>query len=446
MSDDGKPDEATSETGFDGMDEGELTVADGNNGIQLEKADRSLFELSHWYKRGKIVIDPEWQRNYVWDKKRASKLIESFLISLPVPVVYLSVNKDGKYEVIDGLQRLTSVFEYFADKVALVGLELLTDLNGKKFSQLPQVHQDKLEASILRTFEISQSTPKDLMFIIFERLNTGGVALNEMEIRNCLYRGTLNDLIKKVSQDPNFKQAINQKGIDRRMLDRSLVLRFLAFYKLTYKNARKGLKSFFNSFFGDYRNPSDQQLKEFREAFIDSQKAAFTIFGADAYRLRKNHAKGGGEWMPRANAAVFQVLSVSFTEYDLGQLTRAADQIAEAYLDLVSTDPQWLNSVSVATGDYARLEYAFVTWEARLKLAVAGAKPNDKKRLFTRQLKRELYEADSTCAICGQHIVSIHDMALDHHVHYWKGGLTVPSNARATHRQCNLERSHTTES
>lgn len=433
------------DTTFEGMDEGELKIADANNGIQLEKADRSLFELSHWHKRGKIVIDPEWQRNYVWDKKRASKLIESFLISLPVPVVYLAVNKEGKYEVIDGLQRLTSVFRYFNDEIALTGLEMLGELNGKKFSQLPQQHQDKLEASILRTFEISQSTPKDLMFIIFERLNTGGVTLNEMEIRNCLYRGTLNDLIKEISQNDNFKMAIGQKVADRRMSDRSLVLRFLAFYRMTYKGAKKGLKSFFNEFFEDYRNPTPSQLKNFREAFIASQKAAYTIFGDKAYRLRRNHAKGGGEWAPKANAAVFQVLSVSFTDFDLGQLTRSADHIYEAYIDLISTDSRWIECVSAATGDYSRIEYAVTTWQERLKLCLVGTKANDKRRLFSRSLKEEMFEADPTCALCNQRIVSISDMALDHNIHYWRGGLTVPNNARATHRQCNLERSNKSE-
>ena len=190
------PEEITSEQDFADLDEGDLQVQDPGGGIQLEKADRSLFELNHWHNKGQIVIDPEWQRMYVWDKKRASKLIESFLIALPVPVVYLAVNSEGKYEVIDGLQRLTSVFKFFKNEFALTGLEILSNLNGLKFDTLDTKLQSKLEACVLRTFEIAQSTPKDLMFIIFERLNTGGVPLNEMEIRNCLYRGKLNDLIK----------------------------------------------------------------------------------------------------------------------------------------------------------------------------------------------------------------------------------------------------------
>jgi Protein of unknown function DUF262 len=429
----------------EGIDEGELTVEDSPGGIQLEKADRSLFELHHWYKKGSIVIDPEWQRKYVWDKKRASKLVESFLISLPVPVVYFAINADTKYEVIDGLQRLTSIFRFFNNEIALVGLEILKNLNGKTFDQLDKQMQDRLEMSVLRTFEISQTTSKDLMFIIFERLNTGGVTLNDMEIRNCLYRGKLNELIKSLSGYSEFVQAIAQKGIDKRMLDRALVLRFLAFYQLTYKNAKKGLKSFFNEFFQTYRNPAESKLKEYRKSFELAMRASFTIFGDKAFRLRRNSEKGGGEWAPRANAAVLQVIAVSFTAYDIGHLTRCADSIYESYIDLITVDDKWVDSVSVSTGDYSKLEYAVTTWEERLKSALISAKPNDKKRLFTRSLKEQMYEENSTCKICEQKIASIVDAALDHNEMYWKGGLTVPSNARLVHRLCNWERKKKTE-
>lgn len=438
-----EPEDNISSEEVEGYEEGDLTIEESAGSIQLEKADRSLFELFHWYKKGRIVIDPEWQRKYVWDKKRASKLVESFLISLPVPVIYLAVNADEKYEVIDGLQRLTSVFRFFNNQISLTGLELLKELNGKTFEQLDRIQQDKLESSILRTFEIAQSTSKDMMFIIFERLNTGGVTLNDMEIRNCLYRGKLNDLIKKLSEFQDFNSAISQKGIDKRMLDRSLVLRFLAFYQLTYKNAKKGLKSFFNEFFHTYRNPTDSKLKEYKKAFELAMRASYTIFGDKAFRLRRNNEKGGGEWAPRANAAVLQVVAVSLTDYEIGQLTRSADSIYEAYVDLISTDAKWVDSVSISTGDYTKLEYAFITWQDRLKSAVSNARPNDRRRLFSRALKEEMFNADPTCKICHQKISTIVDAALDHDEMYWKGGLTVPENARLVHRLCNWERNKT---
>jgi uncharacterized protein with ParB-like and HNH nuclease domain len=435
-----QPDETLTEEVIDSSDEGDLTLEGTKPTIKLDKNDRSLSEFHRWYTKGRIIVDPEWQRKYVWDRKRASRLVESFLIDLPVPVIYLAVNDDGKYEVIDGLQRLTSIFDYFENQYPLTGLEIKKDLLGRKFSDLEPDLQSKLEDATLRTFELSQTAPKDLMFIIFERLNTGGMALNDMEIRNCLYRGGLNDLLKELSQYEEFKNSAGQSGLDKRMADRTLILRYLAFYQMTYTKAKKGLKAFFNEFFTTYRNPTPEKIKEFRSSFKHSMRACQTVFGSKAFRLRRVHERGGGEWASRINASIFQVISVSFNNYDIGHITRSADSIFESYLDLIESDEKWVTSVTAATGDYARIEYAFETWQARLKEAVRNERTNDSTRLFTRSLKEEMFAEDNACSICGQKIIMINDAALDHHIQYWKGGETVPENARLAHRTCNLKR------
>lgn len=426
-------------------DEGELELEDTNRYITVapDKNDRSLAEFHRWYKRKRLVVDPEWQREYVWDRNRASRLIESFLIDLPVPVVYLAINSEGNYEVIDGLQRLTSVFDYFDNKYALTSLSIRKDVNGKKFSDLEKAEQDKLEDSTLRTFELPAATRKDLMFLIFERLNTGGLALNDMEIRNCLYRGELNNLVKRLAQRQEFSDAVHQKNLNRRMTDRTLVLRYLAFYQMTYTKAKKGLKAFINEFFETYRNPSPDKLDDFERQFLKSMKASQTVFGDNAFRLRAHRERTrGGEWGSRINASVFQVISVSFTEYDLGALTRASDRIFEAYVDLIETDAAWTEAVSKSTGDPTKIEYSFETWNKRLREIMKTYPSNDTVRTFSRQLKRELYEQNKVCAICGNDIRLQNDAAIDHIKHYWRGGETIPENARLVHRHCNSVRPH----
>lgn len=432
--------DSSDEDPIDSSDEGDLSLEGAKPSIKLDKNDRSLAEFHRWYTKGRIIVDPEWQRKYVWDRRRASRLVESFLIDLPVPVIYLAVNDEGKYEVIDGLQRLTSIFDFFEGKYPRTGLEIRKDLVGLKFAELETEMQSKLEDATLRTFELSQTAPKDLMFIIFERLNTGGMALNDMEIRNYLYRGGLNDLLKELSQYDDFKSCASQIGLEKRMADRTLILRFLAFYQMTYTKAKKGLKSFFNEFFTTYRNPTLEKAKEFRNAFKHSMRACLTVFGGKAFRLRRIYEKGGGEWTPRINVSIFQVISVSFSDYDIGQITRSADSIYEAYLDLIETDDRWVASVTAATGDYARIEYVFETWQSRLKEAVGTEHANDKTRLFSRSLKEEMYAASNACSICEQKIVMLNDAALDHELHYWRGGETVPDNARLAHRTCNWKR------
>ena len=427
---------------FEGDGEGDLKIEGDTPPMNLQKNDRSLAELHRWKTKGRLIVDPEWQRQYVWDRKRASRLIESFLIQLPVPVIYLGINESGRYEVIDGLQRLTSVFDFFENQYKLTGLEVRANLNGLTFNSLDADTQAKLEETTVRTFELAQTVGKDLMFVIFERLNTGGMALNDMEIRNCLYRGKLNDLIKELAKNDDFVKCLNQKGLEKRMADRTLILRFLAFYQMTYGKAKKGLKSFFNEFFTTYRDLPAEKEKEYRQAFKNSIKACLTVFGDKGFRLRRNSAHGGGEWTPRVNASIFQVIATSFTEYNLGALTRKADAIFEGYLDLIATDPRWEDSVTLSTGDFPKIEYAFSKWGERLRDIMNGAVPNDPTRLFSRALKEELFKQSSTCHLCGQKITLINDSALDHDVRYWQGGQTIPSNARLVHRGCNLRRSH----
>lgn len=421
----------------EGDDEGDSIISASATAPIVQRSDRSLFELNRWFTHGRLHVEPEWQRKYVWDKKRASRLIESVLIGMPIPVVYLAEMEDGNFEVVDGRQRLTSIFDYFANKYPLRGLEMCPDLNGRYFREVDKRTQSKLENYTLRTFELSSSTPKDIMFLLFERLNTGGVALNDMEIRNCLYRGPLNNLLKELSQNEEFKRTFNLRNMDRRMMDRSCVLRFLAFYERTHLKARSGLKQFLNEFFRTHREADSTKLDELRKTFTRTMKACHSIFGEYGFRLRKD---ARGEWAPRPNLAIFQSVAVPMTDYDLGQLTRAADRILEDYLDLIATDTTWVDAVTKSTSDYQKIEYAFDTWKNRLRETLNDVTSNDSKRCFSRELKKELFDQHRTCAICGQEIKLINDAALDHEIHYWRGGKAIPDNARLVHRICNMER------
>ncbi|MFC0219043.1 uncharacterized protein with ParB-like and HNH nuclease domain [Pseudochelatococcus lubricantis] len=427
---------------FDGSDEGSLVIS-GDRKFILEKADRSLSELHRWHKNGRIIVDPEWQRNYVWDKNRASKLIESFLIDIPVPVIYLAKREDGKYEVIDGLQRLTTVFKFLDNEFKLQEMELIPNISGKYFRDIGYEYQNKLEDSLLRSFEMA-STSGDMHFIVFERINTGSVKLNDMEIRNCLYRGPLNNLLKELSDNSDMKKSLNQKGSKDRMQDRALVLRFLAFYERTHYKCEKGLKKFLNEFLDVYRNANIEKIEEYRKIFSKCMKACLTVFGDASYRLKsdvaKLNSKSSGEWSTRPNAAIFQVIATSFAKYDLASITKNSDAIYEEYLDMISSDELWVDRVRRATGETTRLFYTFDTWNKRLAEIMSEKVTPTDKRLFSRQLKKEMFDADQTCRICNQKISMIDDAALDHDLAYWRGGRTIPENAQLVHRLCNLKK------
>ena len=414
--------------------EDEDSGAISKNRFEGQKKDRSLEQFRRWHETGRLIF-PKWQRHYVWNNKDASLLIESFLIDMPVPVVYLAHNDENKYEVIDGQQRLISVIRFFKNKYKLTGLEIRADLKGCEFRGLPADLQEKLYDSTLSSVEFPAETPKTLTFSMFERLNTTGKPLVAQEIRNCIYQGKLNDLIVCLaSKTEEFTKCMNQKGLVKRMKDCEYVLRFLAFYQLKYQKARKGMKAFLNEFCEAYQNAPDKKLEEYENQFKKAIKAAFTIWGDRAFRLNLIDPKN-------ANAAAYQVIIVSFTEYDLIQLTSSADSIYEEYVDLLLTDAQWVESVSNHTADYNRMKYAFETWTDRLREATKGSEPNDSRRCFSRALKEDMYRQNNqVCEICEQKIAHIYDAVLDHDTHYWRGGKTVPENARLVHRICNATR------
>ena len=434
-------DEELGEGGLEGAEEGDLQ-ADYQD-IQLDKADRSLSELKRWFDEGDLIIDPEWQRNFVWNRKQCSKLIESFLLNIPVPVIYLARTENGQYEVVDGLQRLKSVFEYIDNKFQLRGMDIRTDLEGKRFKDLETPIQRLLRNSTLRSFELTHNSGSDLHFVVFERLNTGGTKLNEMEIRNCIYRGELNDLIKELADDPIFVQCVSSKGLKTRMLDRYLVLRFLAFYERTHHKYTRGLKKFLNDFLADFRHPTPQKIEEYRATFQKCMRASRTIFGEQGFRLKTGKSRQSssvGEWNSRVNAAVFQAVATSFSKHQLGNLTRNADSIYEAYLDLVTTDETWVTGVGGANQNTDNIKYTCDTWEKQLSMVMEAGLPADGRRTFSKSLKNEMFAQDKACFLCGQEIRLLDDAVLDHETHYWRGGATVPENARLTHRFCNSSR------
>lgn len=420
------------------IDEGDLLV-EGSKRVVMEPKNITIFQYKRWFDNARMSLNPDWQRAYVWRGKRPSMIIESLLMQIPIPVIFLAKTDTETYEVIDGVQRLTTAFNFIDNKFALHGMTVFRDFNGKRFKELPDQVRAQIEDATITAFIISEKTSQDMLFTIFERINTGGVSLNEMEIRNCIYRGRLNERIRSLTKNKDFIEAVNVKGLGGRMLDRSLILRFLAFYEQGHEKASSGLKAFLNRFFENHRNASEKLLDEYEEKFKKAMRSSLSVFGSHAFRVRRNDRRVGGEWASRANAAIFQVIATSFARYEHQDIVRNADAIRETYIDLLN-DTRWVDAVTKATGDYQNIRLAFEGWNARLDTVMASAKGLDSTRLFSASLKQELYSQNSDCAICGQRIVTVHDAAVDHVEQYWLGGKTIPSNARLAHRTCNMTR------
>ncbi|WP_439392757.1 HNH endonuclease signature motif containing protein [Deinococcus aquaticus] len=322
----------------------------------------------------------------------------------------------------------------------LTGLQVLDELNGKRFSELDVDTQNLILQATLRVIVIKAESHPDVKFEVFERLNLGAEKLNDQELRNCVYRGRYNNLLAKLSEYKPFLQIQGLSAPHTRMADRQLILRFFALHRLTHLHYRGNMKQVMNRELEEHRDPSDATLKQLEELFTRSIDMALTVFGKRAFRRFQPGTvqKPDGTWEERLNFALWDTLLYTFSFYQKSDIVPNADRIYEEFLDMMTHDAVFSEYV-VSTGDKAeRVKYRAETWKQRMD-AVVGA-PRSDPRTFSKKLKVELFEQDPTCTICNQQIQSLDDSEVDHVVHYWRGGQTVPENARLTHRYCNRTR------
>ncbi|MCR5196751.1 MAG: DUF262 domain-containing protein [Pseudobutyrivibrio sp.] len=413
--------------------------------IDFSGKDSDIDGLYRQYQKGRLLIQPDYQRKYVWDPKKASLLIESILMNIPIPIIYLAATSDGKINVIDGQQRLTSIFSFidgvFPDGKAfkLTGLQVLTGLKNKTFKDLDEIEQNKLLDYSIRTITFSSDSDPDLQYEIFTRLNSGSVSLNDQELRNCIYRGKFNEFIKQLASDKDFLSLLGYKEPHSRMKDVELVLRFISFYKKTYINYKGTMKLFFNDTMREYANIDDVDMKNIQAAFKTAVTNIYSLLGECCFRRFKLN-DGEYTWESKIlNVALYDILMDSMARIPTTVLMRHLDSIREAYIDLMVSNQEFIDAISFKTSDATIVKKRFKIWNDTLDEVIKDDKAD--KRCFSRAFKQKLYDANSTCAICGQHISSLDDSAVDHIEQYWMGGKTIPDNARLVHRYCNWSRS-----
>jgi len=410
--------------------------------VYADKSDRSIYELFRKFQRGDLILDPEFQRRYVWDNKKASLLIESVLLEVPIPVIYLAEEDNGKFTVIDGQQRLRSFFRFLNSEFKLRGLSVLSELNGKYFKDLDKEKQQKIEDTTLRVIEIRKESHSGVKFEIFERLNVGAVKLNDQELRNCIYRGKYNDLIKELAEDKDFLFLLGLKEPHKRMYDRELVLHFLAFYNQTYLKYKPSMKQFLNREMENNRNVSEEKIKELRQIFKETVSMVKSVFGDKAFRrfIPGDEKDPNGRWeIRKINVGLFEIIMFGFSRYNKNQMIPLSDVIREELLHMMTSDKEFIDSVSGSgTTSTAKVTTRFRKWLDVLEKIVGM--PKTEPRTFSWELKKQLYEQNPVCTICGNKIMVIDDATIDHIEHYWRGGKTIPSNARLVHRYCNLKR------
>ena len=424
-----------------------IDVDSNKRKIFTAASDPEIESLYNKYKRGKLVVQPDFQRHYVWDSKKASRLIESALLGIPLPVIYLAEENDGKEYVIDGQQRLTSFFSYIDSafpngrKFKLNGLQVFSELNGKLFKEIDEIYQDKIRYCELRAITFRKESDSELRFEIFERLNTGAVSLNDQELRNCIYRGAYNDLLKELADYSEFRELLGLKDEEPRMKDKELVLRFASFFHQTYLNYKPPVRSFLNKDMEIFRNISETDKKELEKAFKNSVMIIKSLLGDKAFKrfYPGDDVNKDGSWEQKQfNASLYDVLMYSFAKQDINTVFQNLDAIREGYIELFS-DPAFVDAILISTSSKEKVVTRFD--KMRLMLQDIIGINRKEERCFTYALKQDLFNSNPRCAICGNKISDIDDAAVDHVKQYWTGGATIPENARLAHRYCNWSRS-----
>lgn len=268
--------------------------------IVRSSVDYSTDQLVLMIRDAQINLSPLYQRRNRWDQRKKSRLIESLLLNIPIPPLFLYEADYGNYEVMDGRQRLEALYDFIAGDLKLKGLEYWTELEGRGYSDLPKVFQMGLRRRtvggviLLAESDGRIADENDIRMVLFERLNTGGVRLNAQELRNALYQGPFNSLILELSALPEFRRAWDipidsesaaDHSLYASMGDCDLVLRFFAIREAIMGIRSGSLRHLLDGCARDNQHIPEKHLQGFRKVFVDSLMTALTVFGDTCFRL-----------------------------------------------------------------------------------------------------------------------------------------------------------------
>jgi len=270
--------------------------------VRTKSLDMSFNELLDMYNDKELIIDPDYQRLFRWSDEKQSQFIESMILEMPLPPIYVIEKEQGIYELIDGLQRISSYLHFRGvlrreedapDQSFLVlnGCDIVKELNGNKYSDLPTVIQIKLKRNFIRVEVIRYESNQKLQYYMFKRLNTGGETLSDQELRNCTIRilnDTFNDFLISLSNNRDFQVCISHLSEERKMqkYDQELVLRFFSF-KNNNIQFRHDVGSFMTEYMEKISDP-DNNIHEFnycveKDAFEKTFKILNMTLGENSF-------------------------------------------------------------------------------------------------------------------------------------------------------------------
>lgn len=376
----------------------ENTDFDGQKIIDMEPEDEGLSGFEKKYKaqmrqivtqkidlpistlpamlQDQIKINPEFQRRDRWDEERQSRLIESLLMNVPIPPIFLGEDEYGYYVVLDGRQRLTAIQSFLSNTLELKGLAVWDDLNGHRFNDLVKRGLDKhLTRRFLSAIALLKESSPAIKYDVFDRLNTGGVKANEMEVRNAVFRGKFTDALHSLSRLPAFCQAweipidhveAQTNPLYQKMIDLSIVLRFFALsdpekMDTTFKDYLGEFMEKRNKLYEADANIAQEDAARFERAVVNS----LIVFGVNSFRNPAKQFKGPPS-LPIAEA-----IMIGLADYEPSAIDQKISQrIKEGFTELCN-NTDFLKSISSGTNGKGAIKTRINMTKALFKEIIA---------------------------------------------------------------------------
>ena len=316
--------------------------------IAVYPADPTLEVLYQKWQRKEILIE-SFQRGWVWKAVQASRLVDSFLLGLPVPPIFVYKEPSSqKWIIIDGQQRLRTICGFFEGKLPDGGGFYLRGVSpqweGKYYTNLDETDSIRFRDAVLRVIIVEQQDPKDdtSIYHIFERLNTGGTQLKAQEVRNCVYHGPFNDFLRELNKDSTWREIVGIGNADPRMRDIELIVRFLALLERG-DSYEKPMKQFLNDYMRRHRREAKREL--YASAFLNTAKKVLKSLGPKPFHLKRG-----------INVAIFDCVMIAFA-----QSTKIPGDIKVRFSKL-KENPSFQEAIRLHTTDVDRVK-------TRMKLA-----------------------------------------------------------------------------
>lgn len=322
--------------------------------IDISEQKMTAFEILRKIKSDKIILNPEFQRNFVWKKFQKSQFIESIILNIPIPPIYAKMELDGRLTIIDGLQR-TVTLQSFLDpdenkNFELEGLTALRHFEGFEFNELPDNIKTRIEDKALSLFVLKPTVPMAVVYDIFNRINTGGTKLERQEIRNCIFIGQATVLLKELSETTEFKNAIDNGIVPTRMKDREAILRILAFKLLDHQQEYdNSMDNFLEKAMKRINRLTPESIEKLKIDFLRIMTKTYEFFGNRNFRVGNENSRG------RINIALIESVSHFFNSKGNTYLDNNKEKIITNYHSKLLKNPDFLDSIKYSTGSTAKV-------------------------------------------------------------------------------------------